>query len=103
MQLWERRSKFVKTEGDVSEADEQAKWEDIKPCTMSDEETLPNGKLARKRPCWRSDAFNNFMDVLNACADASLKTARKERVLSSPWKSATPSSCKDWMTCTDPE
>jgi len=101
--LWERRSKFVKTEGDESEADEQAKWEDIKPCMMSDEETLPNGKLARKRPCWRSDAFNNFMDVLDARADASLKTARKERVLSSPWKSATPSSCKDWMTCTDPE
>ena len=84
MQLWERRSKFIKTEGDESEADEQAKWEGIKPCMMSDEETLPNGKLARKRPSWRSDAFNNFMDVLDACADASLKTARKERVLSSP-------------------
>ena len=84
---------ICKTEGDESEADEQAKWKEIKPCMMSDIETLPNGKLARKRPCWRSNVFNDFMDVLDAHADASLKTARKECVFSSPWKSATPSSC----------
>ena len=69
---------ICKTEDDESEADEQAKWKEIKPCMMSDIETLPNGKLARKRPCWRSNVFNDFMDVLDAHADASLKTARKE-------------------------
>ena len=71
---------ICKTEGDESEADKQAKWKEIKPCMMSDKETLPNGKLARKRPCWRSNVFNDFMDVLDAHADASLKTARKECV-----------------------
>ena len=74
MQLWERRSKFVR-------GDEQVKWEEVQPCMMSDEETCPDGRLARKRPCWRSDAFNNFMDELDSRADASLKQARKERVL----------------------
>ena len=76
MQLWERRSKFVR-------GDEQVKWEEVQPCMMSDEETCPDGRLARKRPCWRSDAFNNFMDELDSRADASLKQARKEHVLSS--------------------
>ena len=93
LQLWERRSKYVRSEADESEDDEQAKWKEVKPCMMSDEETLPDGKLARKHPCWRSDTFNDFMDILDACADVSLKIARKECVLSSPWKTATPSSC----------
>ena len=96
IQLWERRSKFVSD-------DEQAKWEEVQPCMMSDEETRPDGRLARKRPCWRSDAFNNFIDELDSLADASLKQARKECVLSSPWKIVSPSCCKDWMTHTDPE
>ena len=98
MQLWERRSKFVSCEDE-----EQAKWEDVKPCMMSDEEALPDGKIARKRPCWRSDGFNTFMDLLDACADAVMKTARKERMLCSPWKVASPSCCQEWMTCTDKE
>ena len=96
MQLWERRSKFVS-------GDEQVKWEEVQPCMMSDEETRPDGRLARKRPCWRSDAFNNFMDELDSHADGFLKQARKECVLSSPWKIASPSCCQDWMICTDPE
>ena len=67
---------------------------------MSDEETLPDGKIGRKRPCWRSDEFNEVIDTLDTRANAALKTARKERVLSSPWKVPPPSVCQDWMTHT---
>ena len=79
----------------------QAKWDNVKPSMMSDEEALPDGKIARKRPYWRSDTLNKYIDILDTRADGALKTARKERVLSSPWKVPPPSGCQDWMKSTD--
>ena len=62
---------------------------------MSDEEPLPNGKIARKRPGWRGE---KFMDKLDAPANSSFKqSTRKERILSSSIEGPAPTNVKDWM------
>ena len=65
------------------------------PPMMSDEEPMPDGKIARRRPSWRSETFNEFMDQR---ANSSFKkSARKERILSEPIETSPPANIKDWM------
>ena len=91
MQLWERRSRFV-TDSDAS------LWSDVTPPMMSDEEPMPDGKIARRRPSRRSETFNEFMETLDQRANSSLKkSARKERILSTPIDISPPANIKDWM------
>ena len=40
-------------------------WIDVMPGMISDEEPMPDGKILRKRPLWRSDVFNNLMDTVD--------------------------------------
>lgn len=73
-------------------------WDDVTPSMMSDEEPMPDGKIARKRPCWRGTKFNDFIDALDTRANSFFKqSARKERVLSTAVETAAPSTIKDWM------
>ena len=73
-------------------------WDDLTPSMMSDEEPMPDGKIARKCPCWRGKTFNDFMDTLDDRANSSFKkSARKGRVLLEPVEAPTPSNIKDWM------
>ena len=70
-------------------------WDDITPSMMSDEEPMPDGKIARKRPCWRGD---EFMSTLHSRANGAFKqSARKERILSTPVETPAPLNIKDWM------
>lgn len=94
MQLWERRSKFVNDT-------EQEKWKDVQPCMMSDEESSPDGTIARRKPDWRSQELNELVDLLDNRADALIRNARKKRVLLSPWKTSPPKNCKPWMIHAD--
>ena len=65
---------------------------------MSDEEPLPDVKIARKRPGWRGENFNKFMDELDTRENASFKqSARKERILSSSVEGPAPTNAKEWM------
>lgn len=64
---------------------------------LSDEESLSDGTIARRRPEWRSQELNDFIDQLDERADTTIKNARKQRVLMSPWKTAIPMGCKSWM------
>ena len=97
MQLWERRSHFVSD----SEASLSS---DITPAMMSVEEPMRDGKIARRCPSWRSEAFNNPMETLDGRANSSLKmSARKEWILSGAIDSSPPVNVKDWMVeDTDP-
>ena len=77
---------------------EASLWQDVTAAMMSDEEPLADGKVKRKRPSWRSDTFNDLVDTLDDRANASFqKSARKERILSSPAKAAAPTNCPNWM------
>ena len=68
------------------------------PSMMSDEEPLPDGKVARRRPSWRSETFDELMETLDQRANSSFKkSARKERILSTPIDSSPPANIKDWM------
>ena len=72
-------------------------WDDITPSMMSDE-SMPDGKIARKRPCWRGDEFNEFMSVLDSQANGAFKqSVRKERILSTPVETSAPLNITDWM------
>ena len=91
MQLWERRSHFV-TDSEAS------LWSDVTPPMMSDEDPMPDGKIARRRLSWRSETFNELMETLDQRANSSFKkSARKERILSTPIDSSPPANIKDWM------
>ena len=58
LQLWECRSRFV-------EESEKWMWDDVTPSMMSDEEPMPDGRIARKHPCWRGTKFNELIDALD--------------------------------------
>jgi len=60
---------------------------------MSDEEIMSDGSIKRRKPSWQLTQFNQFLILLDSCADLILKTARKQRVEGSPLKVAPPSSC----------
>ena len=68
------------------------------PSMMSDEEPMPDGRIARKCPCWRGTKFNELIDALDTRANSFFKqSARKERVLSTAVETVAPSTTKDWM------
>ena len=67
-------------------------WCDTTRCQMKSQ------CLARRRPSWQSETFNEFMETLDQMANTSLKkSARKERILSTPIDSSPPANIKDWM------
>ena len=73
-------------------------WNDVTPPMMSDEEPMPDSKIARRRPSWRSETFNEFVDTLDQRANSSFKkSARKERILAEPIGSSPPANIKNWM------
>ena len=66
LQLWERQSRFV-------EESEKWMWDDVTPSMMSDEEPMPDRRIARKRPCWRGTKFNELIDALDTRANSLFK------------------------------
>ena len=65
---------------------------------MSDEEPLLDGKVARRRQSWRSETFDELMEILDQWANSSFKkSARKERILSKPIDGSPPANIKDWI------
>ena len=93
-QLWERRSAHVSKE-------EKDKWASLKPAHLSEEEEQDGGTMLRKRPNWRSEELNAFLDTLDKRADQASKTARKERILGSPLDSRFPDELPTWMLRVD--
>lgn len=90
MKLWERRSKVVR-------ADEEAAWKTLYPAAMSEEECEEDGRISRRRPSWRSDKLNGWMDELDARGNEKWKMARKERSLGTPLELQAPSCVQQWM------
>ena len=77
-----------------------------KTSTLSEEEELDEGTMWRKRPNWRSEELNAFLDTLDKRADQASRTARKERILGSPVTtgpvdSRFPDELPTWMLCVD--
>jgi len=63
-------------------------WDDVTPSMMSDEEPMPDGKIAR----------NVHAGGEAARANSSFKqSARKDRILSEPIECPAPLNIKDWM------
>eukprot|EP00731_Ephydatia_muelleri_P031402 Em0022g916a len=58
--LWEKRCQVLKD-------DEKQLWGDIKPTMMSEEESDDQNAqtIQRRRPSWRSDRLNDFIDDLD--------------------------------------
>ena len=48
-------------------------WDDVTPSMMSDEEPMPDGRIARKRPCWQGTKFNELIDALDTQANSLFK------------------------------
>ena len=90
LKIWDRRSKVITDE-------EMEKWKDIYPTMMSDEETLDNKNLKRRRPSWRSSEFNELMDELDQRSESNSKHPRKNRVIGTPLKNDPPTNAKEWM------
>jgi hypothetical protein len=90
IKLWERRSKVVR-------ADEEAAWKTLCPAAMSEEECEEDGRISRKRPSWRSDKLNEWMNELDARGNEKWKMARKERNLGTPLERPAPSCVQPWM------
>ena len=72
-----------------------------KTSTLSEEEELDGGTMWRKRPNWRSEELNAFLDTLDKRADQASRTARKERILGSPLDSRFPDELPTWMLRVD--
>ena len=69
--MWERRSAHICNE-------EKDKWVPLRPAHMSEEEEL-GGAMLRKRPTWRSEELDAFLETLDKRADVtSTSAARKE-------------------------
>ena len=65
---------------------------------MSDEEQIEDRKVARKRPSWRSEGFNNLIDTLDERSNSSFKnSARKERILVLGIEMTVPTDLSEWM------
>ena len=64
---------------------------------MSEEETTGDGKIARRRPCWRSDRMKNWMDELDRRGTDIWKVARKERVDGPLLQLQAPAGLHAWM------
>ena len=77
--------------------EEQERWKDIDPNMMSDEETIDSQTLKRRRPDWRTESFNSFMDNLDRRSYQASKHPRKVRVLGTPLKCPAPLNVKEWM------
>ena len=56
-----------------------------------------DGSVIRQQPDWRSQEFNELVDKLGSRADASIKNARKTRILKSPKKIPPPKNCMPWI------
>ena len=70
------------------------------PNMMSDEESIDSQTFERKRPSWRSEEFNAFIDMLDErhCGKYE-QCARKVRVNGSPLIGSIPNSTPEWMIC----
>ena len=88
-QKFERRGRHVTEE-------EKAKWKDIHPTMMSDEEDC-EGKFKIHRQEWRSSEFNSFMNILDDRAAKASSHPRKERFNGTPLKCDQPSGVASWM------
>ena len=64
---------------------------------MSEEETMEDGKISRRRPNWRSDKMNKWIDELDRRGTDLWKVARKERVDGSVLQVESPTGLQAWM------
>jgi len=53
------------------------KWREVHPIMMSDKETIDSKTLKQRWPEWRSDEFNNLVDLLD---NRNVKHPRKEQI-----------------------
>ena len=74
-------------------------WKCIATGMMSEEETTGDGKIERRRPCWRSDRINNWMDELDRRGTDTCMESGQERRIDGPLSSYRP--C--WFACLDGE
>ena len=73
IKVWERRSSHVTQQ-------QEEMWQLLKPSHMSEEEELANGKLLRRRPDWRSQELNTFLDELDAKANTAILRRHEKSV-----------------------
>ena len=64
---------------------------------MSEEETMEDGKISRRRPNWRSDKMIKWIDELDRRGTDLWKVARKERVDGSVLQVEPPTGLQAWM------
>lgn len=64
---------------------------------MSEEETTGDGKIERRRPSWRSERINNWMDELDRRGTDAWKVARKERIDGPLLQLQAPAGLHAWM------
>ncbi|KAL5486604.1 hypothetical protein EMCRGX_G019106 [Ephydatia muelleri] len=93
--LWEKRCQVLKD-------DEKQLWGDIKPTMMSEEESDDQNAqtLQRRRPSWRSDRLNDFIDDLDERINgtSNSKLHPKKQGIEGPLLDAsTPPTAQPWM------
>ena len=65
---------------------------------MSDEEEQDPSTLTQKRPSWRSEELNSFLDALDERhLSKKVHYARKQHIEGSPIASSAPATTKPWM------
>lgn len=72
-------------------------WKCIATGMMSEEETTGDGKIERRRPSWRSERINNWMDELDRRGTDTWKVARKERIDGPLLQLQAPAGLHAWM------
>ena len=72
-------------------------WKCIATGMMSEEETTGDGKIERRRPSWRSERINNWMDELDRRGTDTWKVARKERIGGPLLQLQAPAGLNAWM------
>ena len=69
----------------------------LRPGMMSEEETMEDGKISRRRPNWRSDRVNKWMDELDGRGTDLWKVAIKEREDGPVLQLQPPTGLQAWM------
>ena len=77
--------------------EEMEAWKCIAIGMMSEEETMGDGKIERRRPSWRSERINNWMDELDRRGTDTWKVARKERIDGPLLQLQAPAGLHAWM------
>ena len=89
--------KDFKIRSKVITSDEKEAWKCVTSGMMSKEETMEDRKISRRRPNWRSDKMNKWIDELDIRGTDLWKVPRKERVDGSVLQVQPPTGLQAWM------